>query len=493
MIDLTDLWFRYADSPGDALIDVALHFEEGEFAVVAGQSGSGKSTLLRCINGLIPHYHGGHFRGDVTVDNRNSREHPPRDFASVVGTVFQDPEYQLITDTPEEEISFALENLGFSPEDIPSRVRTTCALLGIEHLSKRSISTLSGGERQLTALAAALAPGPRAVVLDEPTSQLDPANSRRVIDALTTLGGASNLSIILSEHRLSNLLHSADSVVHMIEGRSHHCRKEEANDALRRDGLLGPALDDEKGVVAPTPGDVVLSADRISFSYREHPVLDSLDLTVREGEMVAITGANGSGKTTLIKHLIGLLRPDSGKVEIGGMNIATSPIQSIARKAGYVPQHPTIMLHQDTVAEELAFTLDGLGRAGDIPGTLDSVGLGGFEHRRPLDLSGGERQRLAIAAVIVAKPRVVLLDEPTRGLSWSAKSALAGTLARAAKDGMAILVATHDTDFVEAFAHRRLRLDGGCIQSDECPGNRKSTANPTDQDRLPLLTTSNPA
>ena len=493
MIELTDLRFRYAGSDRDALAGITLRIEEGEFVVIAGQSGSGKSTLLRCINGLIPHYHGGHFAGDATVANRNSRDHAPREFAGIVGTLFQDPESQLITDTPEEEMSFALENLGFFAADIPRRVTATCELLGIEHLRDRSTSTLSGGERQLAALAAALAPGPKAVVVDEPTSQLDPLNAQRVIDALSALGRATNLSIVLSEHRLSRLLSSADSVIHMVEGRSHRYVAGQAADELMRDGLLPPPPNVNNDLRAWASGDIALSAEGITFSYGDRRVLTGIDLRVREGELVAITGPNGSGKTTLLKHLTGLLRPEKGRVVIGDDDIVASPIQSIARRVGYVPQHPTIMLHQETVADELRFTLDGLQRSGDIEGALASVDLSGFQDRHPLDLSGGERQRLAIAAISVANPRVLLLDEPTRGLSWSAKTSLARTLGRAAESGMAIVVATHDMDFVDAFATRRLALAEGRIAQDDELANIDSTAEFRTGVPAPFLTTSNPA
>ena len=491
MIAVRRLNFRYPNARTDALAGVDWQVEPGEVALVAGQSGSGKSTLLRCLNGLIPHFHGGFFSGDVSIFGRKTLQTPPRDLATTIGTVFQDPETQLVTDSPEDEVIFTLENLGFDGSRILRRLDTIFRDLGIEHLRSRRISTLSGGERQMVALAAALAAQPRAVLLDEPTSQLDAENARAVIDALTGRHAAGDLAVILAEHRLTRLLPTADTVVHVRNGRLTRFEGSAATAALVDDGLLPPTRDPNGSRKALTTGAPLLSLRSLNYAYGERQVLRGIDLDIHDGETLALTGPNGSGKTTLLKQIIGLLRPDRGEVILDGRPTRNAPIQELARSVGYVPQHPTIMLHQETVAEELRFTLAGLRRDGDVERTLASVGLDGYGERHPLDLSGGERQRLAIAAIVVGGPRLLLLDEPTRGLPWSAKHELAALLRAIAARGTAVIVASHDADFCRVFADRRIGLEAGRIASDARSPDTGLLRTVEDQDVTPLLTGSN--
>lgn len=491
MIDVRNLSFRYPEARADALDNIDWQIKPGEFVLIAGHSGSGKSTLLRCLNGLIPHFHGGFFAGDVTIFGRNTRDVPPRRLAASIGTVFQDPETQLVTDNPEDEIIFTLENLGFDATSILSRLDTTCRELGIEHLRERRISTLSGGERQMVALAAALAAEPPALLLDEPTSQLDPENAHTVIDALARQNASRNLTVLLAEHRLERLLPNATSIAHVREGKLTFPTARAAASELAKDGLLPSTAERNGSRPGTLAGPAVLAIAALDFAYRDRQALSNVNLEIRAGETIALTGPNGAGKTTLLKQIIGLLRPDRGRVLLDGKPTRDMPIQQIARSIGYVPQHPTIMLHQETVTDELRFTLDGLGRGGDIERTLTGVGLADYEERHPLDLSGGERQRLAIAAIAVGGPRLLLLDEPTRGLPWSAKRDLAELLRTLAANGMAVIVASHDEDFCQVFANRRVGLAGGHIVRDERMQETPTTTAAKDQDVTPLLTGSN--
>ncbi|MEZ4520340.1 MAG: ABC transporter ATP-binding protein [Thermomicrobiales bacterium] len=491
MIDIRHLHFRYPEAATDALVDVNLKVDAGQFALLAGQSGSGKSTLLRCMNGLIPHFHGGFFSGKVIVDGRNTIQTAPRDLASSVGTVFQDPEAQLVTDTAEDEMAFSLANLGHSRSAIPGRIATVCAGLGIEHLRTRRISSLSGGERQLVALAAALAPGPDGLLLDEPTSQLDPSNAATIIEALKRQNRQRGVYVVLAEHRLERLLENSDTLYVASDGHISGCESREARLALVRQGLIPSEHDRLALFESPAAGDEIATLAGVSFSYGRHQVLRDIDMVVREGETIALLGPNGSGKTTLLKHLIGLLRPDTGVMVIDEIDQVNKPVQRIARTVGYVPQQATLMLHQETVAKELLFTLDSLGRDGSIREEIERVGLGGFEDRHPLDLSGGERQRLAVAAVTVAGPRLLLLDEPTRGLPWSMKRDLARMLRAKAGQGCAVIVATHDEDFARAFASRRIVLSDGSIVEDEPCAAVNQPEVRKNRDDTPLLTGSN--
>ena len=488
MIDVRSLRFRYPTARTDAVAEIDWQVAPGEFALVAGQSGSGKSTLLRCLNGLIPHFHGGYFGGRVAVFGLDTRHHPPRQLAGTIGAVFQDPETQLVTDSPEEEIAFTLENLGFAGQQARARLDAVCRELEFEHLRARRIGTLSGGEKQLVALAAALAPHPRALLLDEPTSQLDPGNARLVIAALQRLNRDAGLAIVLAEHRLPRLLPVADSVARITAGKLTRYTPATAHTALIADGLMAGSHEVNVLDATGTPGGVIVALQGLGFAYGRQPTLHGVDLDIRAGETIALTGPNGAGKTTLLKLVMGLLRPDAGRITIAGQATERQTVQEIARTVGYVPQHPTIALHQESVEDELRFTLAGLRRTGSVSKALAGVGLAGCEERHPLDLSGGERQRLAIAAITVGQPRLLLLDEPTRGLSWSMKRDLARVLRGFAADGVAIVVATHDEEFWRLFADRRLTLASGSLASDERYERSVFPQVAEDQDVTPLLT-----
>jgi energy-coupling factor transport system ATP-binding protein len=462
VITVRELRYRFPGSATDALDGVDWQAAAGSFTLIAGQSGSGKSTLLRCLNGLIPHFHGGYFGGEVIIDGQDTRKNAPRDLARLVGTVFQDPESQIVTDDVQDEIEFALENLGFSAAEIRQRMDWICGRLNINHLRGRRVSTLSGGERQLVALAAALAPGPPLLVLDEPTSQLDPGATAAILAALTDLHHSDGLTTVIAEHRIERLLPSADTVLHLEHGRAAVLNRGDAPSVLEREGLL-PSPDPPPVDSLPTDGGSLVELRELSFSYGDRRALADVSLDLGAGEVVALMGPNGSGKTTLLKHLIGLLRPQSGLIRVSGLDVADRPVHEIARTVGYVPQQPSLILHQETLRDELQFTLDSLERRGDIAATLDLLGIGDLEWRHPLDLSGGQRQRAAIAALMVASPAVLLLDEPTRGLPWSDKQRLAASLRRYAANGRLVVVATHDAAFAAALGGRIVLLKAGCI------------------------------
>ena len=485
MIDVEALYYRYPGATSNALTSVDWHLSEAEFAIVSGESGSGKSTLLRCLNGLIPHFHGGRFSGRIHVAGRNTRDVRPRDLAATIGTVFQDPETQLIAETASDEIRFALENLPVNPAGIGDRVDAVIEQLSIEHLRDRAISTLSGGERQMIALAAALVPEPAVLVLDEPTSQLDPTNATTFLAALQEQNLTRGLAVAIAEHRLDQLSTHASSWLYLADGRASRIP---AGDDVR---LLNQRTTGDEPAMAGHPqsaGEAIFAASNLWFSYGETMILRGLDITLRRGETVALTGRNGSGKTTLLKHFIGLLRPDRGTITVGGIDAKKQSIQNLARTVGYVGQQPTLMLHQETVVEELAFTLDALGRSGDVEAELVRFDLSGLEERHPLDLSGGQRQRLAIAAITVARPDLLVLDEPTRGLSRAAKLKLAAMLRSFAETGRCVIVATHDQTFIDQFASRCLSLCEGQIVPLNRPVTTGLTPDQINRDVPPVLT-----
>jgi energy-coupling factor transport system ATP-binding protein len=439
LASIRELSFSY---PGraPALRDVSLDLEPGEVVAVLGPSGSGKSTLVRALAGLVPHFHGGRFEGRVEVCGLDTRRARPADLAGRVASVFQDPEDQVVFGRVEDEIEFGLENVGAPPREIAPRARAALSALDSEHLLGRRIAELSAGELQRVCLASALALEPELLLLDEPTSQLDP----EAAEALVRLACGLGVAVVISEQRPAGPVEACDRVLFMDDGRVLlDAPRDEAVGWLARNR---PAyLQRHAGAPgSPPTGRIICRLESVSFAYRGGPpVLEDAELELRAGEVVALTGPNGSGKTTLAKVAAGLLEPAGGIVERSG-------------RAAYLAQDPGRYLVRDRVDEEVALGVDGeVSRAG---AALASVGLAGFEERHPRDLSSGERERLALASVLVTEPDLLILDEPTRGVDPERKEELAELL-RAQAAGRATLVVTHDLVFAAEVADRTVSLD----------------------------------
>ena len=500
--------YRYPDADRTALSEVSLSVEPGEFCVLAGLSASGKSTLLRAACGLVPHFHGGEFAGRAEVGGRDTRTHRPGELATVVGTVQQDPETQVVMGAVRAELAFGLENRGLGVAAVARAVEEAALALGIERLLDRAPDELSGGELQRVALGAALVGHPELVLLDEPTSQLDPVAGDELIGLLRRLNEEWGTAVVMAEHRLERCLPAADRVIALAAGRIVYDGEpgefqrwagraapalqspaarllsgvgleptvtgvKQARLALRSSGLLnetgGPGTASggtdrgrERSGRGAAAGRILRAVARRSapgpspalafrgvwHELRDGPtLLTAIDLDVRPGECVALMGRNGAGKSTLLRHAKGLVRPTRGEVRVAG------PVALLV-------QNPGDYLVHDRVIDEAS------------PGELERAGLDAEGDRNPRDLSGGERQRLALAVAVGPghAPVAVCLDEPTRGMDRALKDLLAARLVAMADAGRAVLVATHDVEFAASFARRVVLLAEGRVIADGSPG-----------------------
>jgi energy-coupling factor transport system ATP-binding protein len=436
---VANLTFAYPGGAAPALDSVSLSFERGDVVLVLGASGSGKSTLLRALAGLVPHFHGGRFSGRVEVAGRDTRTSRPADLVGAVASVFQDPEDQVVLTRVLAEVSFALENLGVAPDEIAPRAHEALARLDVAPLADRQVTELSGGELQRVCLASALALEPELLLLDEPTSQLDPAGAEEFLARSVELG----TTVVLSEQRPQRALAFATRVVFLEHGRVLF--DDSTGKALEWLARNRPSwLAEPRTHAARPPGRALCSLRGVSYAY-DRPVLEEFDLEVRSGEIVALVGPNGSGKTTVAKLVTGLIEPSQGVVERSG-------------QAAMLLQDPGRYVTRDRADAEVALGIGG-DRARAVA-ALAAVGLSDKVTRHPRDLSSGERERLALAAVLATEPDILVLDEPTRGVDPERKWELAGRL-RAEAWRRATLVVTHDAAFAAAVADRIVRLAKG--------------------------------
>jgi energy-coupling factor transport system ATP-binding protein len=498
MIEFSEVTVTYPDATVPALREVSLSIPEGELCLVAGRTGSGKSTLLRAVNGLVPRFTGGQLRGRVTVAGVDTRTHPPRELAHLVGVVGQDPLAGFTTDTVEEELAYGMELLAVPPAVMRKRVEETLDLLGIAELRHRPLRALSGGQQQRVAIGSVLTAHPRVLVLDEPTSALDPTAAEEVLAAITRLVHDLGVTVLLAEHRLERVVEYADQLVHLPgDGTVQHGPPGQVlataaiappvvrlgrlagwhplplsvRDARRRAAGLRSRLPEPPSPPPAGPAPVRLSARGVTVRYGERYAVCGVDLELPAGQVVALMGRNGSGKSSLLWALAGAGPRTAGTVRVGHPDGAADPARlSPARarhRVGLVPQTPGDLLYLDTVADECR-QADRESGAG--PGTtrrlLDRLVPGLPDGTHPRDLSEGQRLALVLAVQLAASPPVLLLDEPTRGLDYPTKHHLATVLRQLAGSGHAVTVATHDVEFVAQVADRVVVLAGGEVVAD---------------------------
>ncbi|WP_372727970.1 ABC transporter ATP-binding protein [Nocardioides sp.] len=487
MIELRDIRFGYTDAAHPVLAGVDLTIEEGELVLVSGPTGVGKSTLLGVVTGLVPRFSGGHLDGDVLLDGVSVVRRPPRDRAHLVGYVGQDPAAGFVTDTVEDELAYGMEQLGLPADTMRRRVEETLDLLGIAELRNRELRTLSGGQQQRVAIGSVLTMHPRLLVLDEPTSALDPTAAEDVLATLTRLVHDLGVSVLLAEHRLERVIPFADRMVLMTgQGR---VQVGDPATLLQTSPVVPPLVELGRAAgwqplplsvrdarrrareqPAPTPPvvaleqptDSALTSSRLSVVHGATVALREVDLALPQGRVTALMGRNGSGKSSLLWALQGSGRRDGGSVAVGALDPARLDAAGRRELVGMVPQNAADLLYLETVAEECAAADGGDGSCRTL---LDRLvpGIAGDAH--PRDLSEGQRLALALSLILVSRPPIVLLDEPTRGLDYAAKAVLAEILRGLAADGHAVLVATHDVEFVAQVAQEVVVLAEGEVVS----------------------------
>jgi energy-coupling factor transporter ATP-binding protein EcfA2 len=497
VIELQQVTVTYTDAPAPALREVNLRIEEGELALVVGRTGVGKSTLLRVINGLVPHFTGGTLVGRVLIEGRETRAQPPRELADVVGFVGQDPLAGFVTDTVEEELAYTMEQLAVPVDVMRKRVEETLDLLGVADLRSRSLHELSGGQQQRVAIGAVLTAHPRILVLDEPTSALDPTAAEEVLAAITRLVHDLAVTVVLAEHRLERVVQYADRVIEVrrdgtvVSGLPAQMFATtrvappvvelgrmfgwaplplSVRDARRQ---IGPVRDQLSGRTVPplrrtatraqTP--VALKARNLVVRYGAVVAVRGVDLDLAGGEVTAVMGRNGSGKSSLFWTLQGSGPRQSGTVDVDGADPKGLSAAQGRRLVGLVPQTPADLLYRETVAQECA-QADSESGVAPHHGTralLDRLAPGVPDDIHPRDLSEGQRLSLVLAIQLVAAPRVILLDEPTRGLDYTGKRALSGILDSLAAEGRVVAISTHDVEFVAAAADRVIVMADGDV------------------------------
>ncbi|ABL82930.1 MULTISPECIES: ABC transporter ATP-binding protein [unclassified Nocardioides] len=487
MIELRDIGFAYGDGP-PVLADVDLVIDEGELVLVSGPTGAGKSTLLGVVTGLVPRFTGGTLSGDVLLDGVSIVRTPPRERAHRIGYVGQNPAAGFVTDTVEEELAYGMEQLGLPPDTMRRRVEETLDLLGIADLRGRDLRTLSGGQQQRVAIGSVLTMHPRLLVLDEPTSALDPTAAEEVLATLTRLVHDLGVSVLVAEHRLERVVPFADRMcllggagrVHVGEpgellvtspvappivelGRAAGWRPLPLNvrDARRLARGLAQRLGSLPEVEEPAPEPAV-AVRRLAVVHGETVAVRDVDLALGGGRVTALMGRNGSGKSSLIWALQGSGPRSGGRVSVDGTDPAQLTAAGRRALVGLVPQNAADLLYLETVAEECAAADGGTGACRQL---LEQLVPGIPATQHPRDLSEGQRLALVLAIVLSARPRVLLLDEPTRGLDYAAKRVLAGVLRGLAAEGRAVLVATHDVEFVAQVADDVLVLAEGEVVS----------------------------
>jgi energy-coupling factor transport system ATP-binding protein len=514
--------YTYPEQDAPALKDVNLEVEGGEYLVVMGRNGAGKTTLCVLLNGVIPNVLGGKMRGRTEVMGLDTRRHHVYELAQYVGMVLQDPEAQLFTSNVRSEAAFAAENLGVPREEMIERIEWALEVVRLQEFVRRAPSHLSGGQKQRLAIAAGLVMRPSVLVLDEPTSQLDPIGAQEVFSVLRDLNQDLGMTIVVSTHKSEHAARYADRIVVLDQGQivargtpAEVFSQVELLDRIyvqvpavtRVEWDLGEILGkdrpkkgilledtqanlgkllDERGIVRqgavvskppppipPVPEEPHVAFKDVSFQYpgTDQRALDGISISVGKGEFVGIVGQNGAGKTTLVKHIISLLKPTAGQVIVGGRDLADESVEDMARTVGLALQNPDAQLFAMSVAEEVAFGCTNLGLpqeevAQRVDRALVATGLAEFREVYPFNLSFGDRRKLSVAAVVSMEPEVLIFDEPTTGQDFKGRRELADIAKWLNEMGRTVLMVTHDMDLIAEYTQRLIVMGSGRVLLD---------------------------
>jgi energy-coupling factor transporter ATP-binding protein EcfA2 len=504
-VSVEDLNFTYAGNEEPALREVNLLQRGGQMIGIMGASGAGKSTLAKVLNRIVPELEGGDFSGVVRISGKPIADAHVCDLATEIGMVFQDFESQLFSTTVAHEVAFAMERVGMPRDQIVARLAPALAAVGLRGFEHRDPTTLSGGQKQRLAIASVLALRPRVIVLDEPTTDLDPEGRDEVFALIRRLR-EEGLSLIVIEHEADELRQcdriillregsiivegtpaevmprlelledcgvnppSLDRVTQLLGIEGHPANMDDAESAIRRrlPRMRGPAINgDPSANRAVVDSKVLLEVENVSFAYPDGPkVLDEISLRIGPGEFLAIVGQNGSGKTTLAKMTVGLIAPDAGSIRLDGRDRASLRSAETAQQIGYVFQNPDHQIFAPTVEEEVKFGPRNFGledaeierRCDEV---LRAVALDTHRGSDPFLLSKGQRQRLAVASVLALRPRLLILDEPTTGLDYREQRKMMTLVRDLNRGGVAIVMITHAPWLVAEYAHRVVLLRAG--------------------------------
>ena len=520
IIEVRDLHYTYPNAKSPALKGVDLTVNKGEFILLTGPSGCGKTTFCRTLNGLIPHFYNGELEGEVTVNKLNIRDNPTYKLSQHVGLVFQNPDNQIFSLTVEKDVAFGLENQGVPKNEMVESIDWALKMTGIEHLRERATHELSGGQKQRLAIASILAMKPKILVLDEPTSFLDPLGAEHAFRVLDTLNQEYDITIILIEHRVDLAVRYADRAIIFNDGVVANSGSPEDVFSHEETSLMGVAIPKtivfyqklkQRGIRLESPPlspemlvkqlepyiykhspkvetartiqyvdgnktgfqmDPIIEVQDLHFSYPNGiNAVDGISLSIHKGEFIAIMGENGAGKTTLVKHFNGLLRPSKGHIRVDGDDISSMSVAALSRKVGLVFQNPDDQLFSENVEDEIGFALHNFGFSKEVvekrvDWALNLLDIERYRSSSPFILSGGERKRVALGSVLAWDPEIVVLDEPTIGQDYAQKERLIHFLMQLRTQGKTTIIVTHDVEFVAECKPRIVLMAQGKIIAD---------------------------
>jgi len=518
-IELNSVSYCYPKSTDYNLKEISVRIVPGEFVAIMGHTGAGKTTFQMLLNGLIPHFFRGTFTGTAISNGLNTTKFHIHTLARFAGFVMQDPETQIFGVTVQKDVAFGPSNLGLSRQEINQRIDKALAAVRLSGYEERSSTNLSGGEKQRLAIAGILAMEPDILVLDEPTSELDPVGKKEIFQTLSALQKNKQLTILIASHDSEEILEFVDRVLVLSagkivwDGNPKDLFREaelviklglklpevaEFGFALYQNNIIEKSdiplkITDAQNLTQKLVG--TLKIDKSNFSQRNRTekkqeiihvrnlvyqyvsgenVLKEINLTLYKGELIAIVGQNGAGKTTLVKHFNGLLKPTRGNVFIDGIDTRKTDVSELAKKVGYVFQNPDHQIFCATVEKEIEFGLLKFNfplkeREQRIKNSLEFVGLTDSRNRHPFTLGKGERQKLAVATVLAMSPEILIIDEPTTGQDWAGTERMMDMIAELNQQGHTIIIITHNMRLAAQLADRVIVMHNGTVLLDDVP------------------------